>query len=275
MTILQSFFYLLLADVKLWGLRRLQARPLLVLPAGAVVLLVLQFHGVCLQVLPGLGALLPQSQDLLAFLVQLRHRLEDLRTEAFGDRYSVLLAVEAAVGEDGQEGEAGADVLLAVCLVVRVLLRHVELDGLNEVGNDLLNALSHRNGEAVLVEEIDYGHEKLTIVYFVLGSQGDHCVAMEDINDIWIIHVFGVEQFQSGASALPRRAISRALHLIEQRAVDQVSGLAVCRSVSSLDEAALNQFNECFGALRPDHLVTLVKEHLNDGDDNTLHRLGD
>ena len=137
-----------------------------------------------------------------------------------------------------------------------------------------MNALSHRNGEAVLVEEIDDGHEELAIVYFVLGAQSDHCVTMEDVNDIWIIHVFGVEQFQGGASALPRRSISRALHLIEQRAVDQVGGLAVCRSVSSLDEAVLNQFNECFGALSPDHLVTLVKEHLDDGDDNTLHRLG-
>ena len=120
LSILQSFFYPFLAEVKLWGLRRLQARPLLVLPVGAVELLVLQFHGVGLQVLPGLSALLPQSQNLLAFLVQLRHRLDDLSAEAFGDRYSVLLAVEAAVGEDGQEGEAGADVLLAVCLVVRV-----------------------------------------------------------------------------------------------------------------------------------------------------------
>ena len=83
--ILQSFFYLLLARVELRSLRRLQARPWLLLPTGAVELLVLQFPGVGLQVLPGLGALLPQPQNLLAFLVQLRHRLEDLRTEAFGD----------------------------------------------------------------------------------------------------------------------------------------------------------------------------------------------
>lgn len=64
----------------------------------------------------------------------------------------------ARVGEDDQQSDARADVLLTVHFIVSVLARHVETDGLNEVRNGLEDALADGDAEAVLVQQVDDGH---------------------------------------------------------------------------------------------------------------------
>lgn len=227
------------------------------------------------QRLPGLDALLLQVENLLALLIAKSHRVEDSLGVQFRDGRSVLRAVEAAVGQDDQEGQAGAEVLVSVDLVIGVLPRLVELYRLDEVRHGFRDALAHSDGETVLIEQVNDGHQELPIVDLMLHSEQDHREAVANVDDVGIIGVLRIQHLQGCASTLTRNPVLRTLHLVEQRLQDQILCLLIFWSVSLINEATLKKRDESGDALIAHRLMRLVEEHVDDGDDDPFYRLGD
>lgn len=99
--------------------------------------------------------------------------------------------------------------------IVSILTRHVEAYGLDEVGQGLLDALAHRNGESVLIEKVDDGHEELAVVNFTFDAEEDEGQAVADIDDVGVVGVLLVELLESNARALSRNPVFCALHLVK------------------------------------------------------------
>lgn len=83
----------------------------------------------------------------------------------------MLWTIEARIGQDNQKCEAGANMLIPVDFVLRVLTSLIELNRLDEVRHCLLEALAHRQSQAMRVQEIHERHEELTVINFVLHAK--------------------------------------------------------------------------------------------------------
>ena len=82
--------------------------------------------------------------------------------------------------------------LLPVNFVVSILTRHIETYGLYKMWDGLGDALADGDAEAVLVKQVDDGHEELAVVDLALDSKEYHGQAVANIDDVRIICVLCV-----------------------------------------------------------------------------------
>ena len=117
-----------------------------------------------------------------------------------------------------------------------VLPSDVVLDTRNKMRDRLLNALAQSDGDTMLVDEVDDAQKELLVIDFVLDAESGQRVAMQDVHDVWVLHVLGIEFMQHVAGRLPRGHILWLLQLVEQRLNDEILGSLALRPVSLLDK---------------------------------------
>lgn len=78
-------------------------------------------------------------------------------------------------------------------LIVRILASHIERNRLDKVRNGLLNALTHYDCQAVLVEQVNYGHEKLSVVDLAFDTEKHKGEAVANIYDVRIVCILLIQ----------------------------------------------------------------------------------
>lgn len=89
----------------------------------------------------------------------------------------------------------------------------------------------------MLVQKVDNRHQELAIVYFMFDSEGAESVVVQDIDNIWVLHVLTVQLPEDGQGSLPRDSFPWVFELFKQRMNYQVLGLLLVGSVLPVDEA--------------------------------------